>query len=148
MKKTDSEKYLGQIITSNGRLDHNISERHNKGLGLVNEILGILKEVSFGYHFFTIAVLFRNSKLVNGMLYSIETLYGLTHAHIEKLEQCDRLFLRKVFNCISSTAIESFYLEANILPFRQAYAQQSHFLSRRKENIFSFSFLEEEKKEK
>ena len=118
MKKVESEKYLGQIITSNGRLESNINERFNKGLGIVNEILGMLKEVSFGYHFFTIAMLFRNSKLVNGMLYSIETLYGMTHDHIKKLEQCDHLFLRKVFNCISSTAIESFYLEANILPFR------------------------------
>ena len=52
------------------------------------------------------------------MLCSVETLYGLTAAHIEQLEQCDRLLLRKVFNCISSTAIEAFYLEANILHFR------------------------------
>ena len=58
------------------------------------------------------------TKLVSGMLCSIETVYGLTNAHIEQLEQCDRMLLRKVFNCVSSTAIESYYLEANILPFR------------------------------
>ena len=118
MLTANREKYLGQIISSNGRLEENINERFNKGLGIVNEILGILKEVSFGYHFFPTAMLFRNSKLVSSILCSIETLYGLTTAHIEQLEQCDRLLLRKVFNCISSTAIEAFYLEANILPFR------------------------------
>ena len=64
------------------------------------------------------AVLFRNSKLVNSKLCSIETLYGLTSTHIEQLEKCDRLLMRKVFNCISTTAIEAYYLEANILPFR------------------------------
>ena len=118
MLTATNEKYLGQIISSNGRLDNNITDRFNKGLGIVNEIIGILKEVSFGYHYFPTAILFRNSKLVSSMLCSIETLYGLTNAHIEKLEQCDRLLLRKVFSCISSTAIEAFYLEANILPFR------------------------------
>ena len=55
---------------------------------------------------------------MNGILCSIETLYGLTNAHIEQLEKCDRLLMRKVFNCISSTAIEAYYLEANVLPFR------------------------------
>ena len=64
------------------------------------------------------AKLFRNSKLVSGILCSIETVYGLTNAHIEQLEQCDRMLMRKVFNCVSSTAIEAYYLEANILPFR------------------------------
>ena len=118
MLTTNSEKYLGQIISSTGKLENNINDRFNKGLGIVNEILGMLKEVSFGFHYFQIAMLFRNSKLVNGILFSIETLYGLTNAHIDKLEQCDRLLMRKVFNCVSSTAIEAFYLEANVLPFR------------------------------
>ena len=77
-----SEKYLGQVLSSNGKLENNITERYNKGLGIVNKILCILKEVSFGCHYFQIAMLFRNSKLVNGILYSIETLYGLTNAHI------------------------------------------------------------------
>ena len=118
MLTTNREKYLGQIISSSGKLEDNITERYNKGLEIVNEILGILKEVSFGYHYFPTAMLFRNSKLVSGMLCSIETLYGLTTVHIERLEKCDRLFLRKVFGSISSTAVEAFYLEAKILPFR------------------------------
>ena len=63
-------------------------------------------------------MLFRNSKLVSGMLCSIETLYGLNTAHIERLEKIDRLLLRKIFSCVSSTAIVAYYLEANILPFR------------------------------
>ena len=118
MFTANREKYLGQIISSNGKLDNNISERYNRGLGIVNEIISILKEVSFGHHYFQIAMLFRNSKLVNSILCSIETMYGLTNAHIEQLEKCDRLLMRKVFNCVSSTAIEAYYLEANILPFR------------------------------
>ena len=60
MLTANCEKYLGQVISSNGKLEKNITERYNKGLGIVNEILCILKEVSFGYYYFRIAMLFRN----------------------------------------------------------------------------------------
>ena len=95
MLTASHEKYLGQKISSNGRLDNDITDRYNKGLGIVNEILGILKEVSFGYHYFPTAMLFRNSKLVSSILCSIETVYGITAVHMEQLEQCDRLLLKK-----------------------------------------------------
>ena len=42
----------------------------------------------------------------------------IPNTQIEQLEKCDRLLMRKVSNCISTTAIEAYYLEANILPFR------------------------------
>ena len=45
-------------------------------------------------------------------------MYGLTKAHIEKLEKCDRYFFRKLFNVPFSTPTESFYLETNELPLR------------------------------
>ena len=89
MFTTNRKKYLGEILSSSGEIDNNILERYNKGVGIVNDILGLLKEVSFGYHYFSMAMLFRNSKLVSGMLCSIETVNDLTNAHIEQLEQCD-----------------------------------------------------------
>ena len=57
---------------------YNLYERFKKGIGIINEIMSILKEVSFGYHYFEIGILFRNSKLINGIMCSIEALYGLT----------------------------------------------------------------------
>ena len=42
---TNSEKYLGEILSSNGRIENNILARYNKGIGIANEILGMLKEV-------------------------------------------------------------------------------------------------------
>ena len=99
-------------------LDIHITDRYNKGIGVVNQILSMLKEVSFGFHYFEMAILFRNSMLVNGILCSIEALYGLKNSHIEQLEQCDRILMRKVFNAVSSTAVEAFYLETNTIPLR------------------------------
>ena len=118
MNKSTSERYLGDILSSDGKNDLNVTDRYNKGIGYVNQILGILKEISFGHYYFEQAIQLRNAKLVNGMLCSIEAMYGLTIAQIEKLEKCDRQFFRKIFNAPVSTPTESFYIETNTLPLR------------------------------
>ena len=118
MQRTQKEKYLGNILTSNAKLDENILARCNKSIGIINEIMGTLKEVSFGHYYFEIGLLFRNSKLINGMLCSVEALYGLNITHIEKLEKCDHDFFRHLFKSGAGTPIESFYLSTNTLPIR------------------------------
>ena len=45
MLTTNSEKYMGEILSSNNRIENNILARYNKGIGIANEILGMLKEV-------------------------------------------------------------------------------------------------------
>ena len=117
-KKCKKQKYLGNILTSNAKLEENILSRFNKGIGLVNEIMSTLKEVSFGYYHFEIGLLYRNSKLVNGILCSIEALYGLKTTDVEKLEKCDHDFFRQLFRSGAGTPIESFYLATNTLPLR------------------------------
>ena len=84
MKTTNRERYLGDVLTTNCKVDDNVHDRISKGMGYANEILSILKEVSFGYHFFEMALQFRNAKLINGMLCSIEALYGLKNSHLEQ----------------------------------------------------------------
>ena len=91
---------------------------YNKGVGILNDIMSTLKEVSFGYHYFETGILFRNSKLVNGIMCSIEALYGLKTSHIETLEKLDRDFFRQLFKSGAATPIESFYFATNCLPFR------------------------------
>ena len=89
MISVEKETYLGEILSSDGRLTDNIKERYNKGIGNVNKILAILNEVSFGYFCFEMALLFGQSMLVNSMLCNIEVLYGLSKSDIETLESVD-----------------------------------------------------------
>ena len=109
MLKSETQKYLGDILTTSGKINENIINRYHKGMGKVNEIMGILQEVSFGPHYFKMARLFRDSILLYSMLCSFEVLYGITNAHIEKLEYVDKIFFRKLFQVRNSTAIEAFY---------------------------------------
>ena len=55
MLTSNREKYLGDLITSDCKINYNIEERYNKGIGFLNQIFSLLKEISY----FEMAVLFR-----------------------------------------------------------------------------------------
>ena len=114
MKTTSSEKYLGDIITNSGKLDQNIQSRVNKGNGRSNTIMSLLTEISFGQHYFEMAILFRNSMLINSILTSSEVLYNVEMNHIKMLERCDKNLLVRIFSAPSTCSYESVYLETHI----------------------------------
>ena len=118
MKKTSSEKYLGDILSNDGKIDLNIESRVNKGKGSSNSIMSLLEEISFGNFYFEMAILFRNSMLINSVLSSSETLYNIESKHITKLEKCDTDLLTKIFNSPVSTSYEAVYFETGCLPIR------------------------------
>ena len=39
------DKYLGDILTSDCKINSNIEERVNKGMGIANQIITLLKEI-------------------------------------------------------------------------------------------------------
>jgi hypothetical protein len=90
--------------------------RYNKGIGISNQIISLLKEIFFGQHYFEMAVLFRPSILINGILCNSEVLYGLNKSHIEKLESVDVYLRRNIFGSMVTTPIESYYIETNTTP--------------------------------
>ena len=118
LPKSDHERYLGDILSSDGKNDKNIEDRCKKGIGYVNQILSILKEICFGPYYFEQALQLRNAKFINGILCSIESMYGLTIKQVEQLEKCDRFLLRKILNCPISTPTEALHLETATMPLR------------------------------
>jgi hypothetical protein len=65
MLTSSREKYLGDIITSDCKKNSNIEEIYNKGMGIEHQIISMLKEISFGQHYFHMAMVFRQSMLLN-----------------------------------------------------------------------------------
>ena len=118
MKKASSEKYLGDIITNNGKIDDNIESRVNKGNGQANTIMTLLQEISFGEHYFQMAILFRNSMLINSLLSSSEVLYNIELKHVKMLEKCDKSLLLRIMSAPSTSSYEAAYLETGCLPVR------------------------------
>ena len=96
-----AKKYLGDLISSNGRNEKNIEERKSKGTGIINPKMDKLVN---GPYYFEVAMIFRSSHLINGMLTNSEAWYGLTKANVEQL-------LRRILEVGSCCPKEMFYLE-------------------------------------
>ena len=145
MEKVSSDTYLGDVISSDGKNKLNVETRVAKGLGIVNQIMDILKCTSFGSHFFEIAATLRDSILINGILTNCEVWYGLTDTEVNQLEEVDRLLLRQVFNVASSCPTEALYLELGCVPvgliIKSRRTNYLHHLATRNENEMLYQFF-------
>ena len=72
MKKVESEKYVGDLVSSSGQYQPNIAEKRSKGFGVTTEILSILREVPLGRFRVEIGLRLRNVMLINSMLCNSE----------------------------------------------------------------------------
>ena len=78
MKEVNNEKYLGDILSSDGNNANNISARQNRGQGVVNQIMSMLEGICFGKFYFEVAMTLRESLLVSSLLTNSESWYNLT----------------------------------------------------------------------
>ena len=119
MEEKTEERYLGDIISTDGHNIKNIKARIAKGKGIVDKIFTILDTIPFGKLHFEIAMILRNTFLVSSMLFNSEAWYNVTSSELNLLESIDLKFLRKLLNAPKGTPKEMFYLELGCLPFRE-----------------------------
>ena len=74
MKQVTQIKYLGDILTSDLKYDENVMMRNLKGKSVVNTITTIMKELPIGQFYFQMALLFRNSLLINSISFNMEVI--------------------------------------------------------------------------
>ena len=118
MEEKEEEKYLGDIVSIDGKNIKNIKARIGKGNGIVKKIFTLLEGIPFGKRYFEIALILRNSFLVSSVLFNSEAWYNLTEAELNLLETIDLIFLRKLMQAPKGTPQEMFYLELGCRPFR------------------------------
>ena len=118
MKKSTECAYLGDTLSRSGSLDTTIEQRRQKGVGLCSQIVGIVDGLSLGHYYYKISFIFRECKLINGILTNAEVWYPITENQIGILENIDLMFIRKLVKGHSKTAKEAFYLETGLLPIR------------------------------
>ena len=67
METVQTDTYLGDVLAADGGNTANIKARISKGNGILSKIRKYLETVSFGAHYFMIALLLRQSLLLNGI---------------------------------------------------------------------------------
>ena len=58
--------------------------------------MNLLEKISFGPHLFEIAMLLRDSMLINGIINNAEIWYNLTETEVQDFENIDNLFFRRL----------------------------------------------------
>ena len=83
MEEKTEEKYLGDVIATDGRNIKSIKSRISKGKGIVTKILTMLEGIPFGKHYFEVGIILRSSLLASSMLFNSEAWYNLTKAELD-----------------------------------------------------------------
>merc|ERR1712106_1206423 len=65
-----------------------------------------------------IALILRNSLLLNGILYSVEAIVKLEPNHVKTLKYCDNYFWQQIYNTPQSAAKEGYHIESCTTPIR------------------------------
>ena len=139
------EKYLGDVISTDGKNIKNIQARVVKGKGIVSRIFTILDAIPLGKRYFEIGLVLRDVLLVSSMLFNCEAWYNVTQKELELLETVDIIFLRKLMGAPRSTPKEMFYLEMGLMQFRDIVREKRlrflfYILSQNEDSIL-FKFL-------
>ena len=115
MEEKDEEKYLGDVISKDGRNLKTIQSRVNKGKGIARKTFEILEGIPFGKFHFEAGVIMRNSLLVSSMLFNCEAWYNITSAEMNLLETVDLMLLRGILKAPKSTPKEMLFLELGLV---------------------------------
>ena len=116
MDIVSQEKYVGDIVSFDGKHTKNIAARRSKGIGMTNEIMAILNSMFLGSHYFKVALMLRQAMLVQVLLTNSETWLRLSKENMKKLEGVDLLLLRKLLRTPISTPKAGLYLETGCVP--------------------------------
>jgi hypothetical protein len=118
MESVQSDTYLGDVIAADGTNTLNIKARISKGNGILAKIRNYLETVSFGSHYFKMALLLRESLLLNGILTNSDVWYGITESEILDLENLDVTFFRTLFEVPQTVPTVSLFLETGSFSIR------------------------------
>ena len=124
IQDSNEEKYLGDIISKDGKNLKNIKARVGKGKGIEKKICSILEDVPFGRLFFEVAIILRNTLLVSTVLCNSEAWFNLSKAELNLLETVDTMLLRRILSTPKTTLKEMLFLELGVLPLREIIKQR------------------------
>ena len=116
MKNSESEKYLGDFISSDGKLDATIHDRIRRAYSYLSEIRALLTDMPFGKWRIQIGLLLRDAMFMNGILFNSEAWHAIKPKHMEELGQIDRTLMRFIIGAQSKVPSEMLYLETATIP--------------------------------
>ena len=148
MEEKCEEKYLGEVISADGKNIKNVKARVAKGKGIITRIIALIEGIPFGKFYFQVAMILRESLLISSMIFNSEAWYNVTKPELELLESVDLQFLRRILNAPKSTPKEMLFLETGCVPFREIIRKRRilflHYILNEKSDSIMRKFLEKQ----
>ena len=94
MEDVSDEKYLGDIISKDGKNSKNIKARVARAKGSVKQIMEILDNICFGPYQFQVALIRRNSLFLSSLMFNSEAWYNVSSSDIDELEKANEILLK------------------------------------------------------
>ena len=113
------EKYLGDIIHSDGKQHATIVERLARGYGILANIKALLDDIPLGHRRIELGFELRQAWLINGLLYNSEVWQNITEKDKTDLNKIDHILLRSIIGSHGKAPIEQLYLETGSLNLTQ-----------------------------
>ena len=118
VKEVEEEKWLGNIISTDGKNEKDVRRKTNKGIGTINRIKLILENTPFGKYYFEVGKILIDSLLIGSILCNSEVAYNLIQSEIDVLEQCHERALRMLLECGQATPKIMLYYLTGSIPIR------------------------------
>ena len=118
MKKVQSKKYLGDIISQDMKNTLTIKEKNNKAVGIVKKISTCLYERPYGRHTFRAAKLLREGLLLGSMLNNCESWVNITKCDLDNLEKPDTMVQRSILTNYGNPSKVFMCLELGVIPVK------------------------------
>ena len=139
-KTVTKDKYVGDVLSSDGSNTENVKERTDKGYGIVNDILSILSEIPLGPYRTSVGIKLREAMLLNGILFNSEIWYNVKEEEEQKLSDVDEYLLRSILGAPAKTPKEALFLESGCVPVKFILKMRRlmylhHILRRPKEEL-------------
>ena len=117
LESVDKYTYLGEVLTTNGKLEEHIKSKESRINGLVNQIRAMSRETVMNRMSLDPQLTLFESTVIPTLLYGCET-WSLGKTIEGKLEQLQLKSLRRILQVPKSTPIPAFYIETGILPIK------------------------------
>ena len=118
MKKSEKEKYLGDLITTKANSKATIEDRQIRGNAIYSEMSAILKDIPLGNKRIGMGLALRQAWFMNGCLFNSEVWSGYCDSDLECLEIIDHKILRLITGAQAKVAVEMLYMETACLPVK------------------------------